>query len=85
MGTMNCNVIFKNNIYLSLLLGTLLSIIVYCLNKKDEKRNLLYYIKILLASMIIIYATLYFKNGNQSGGSLQSGILEDINLDDPSF
>lgn len=81
---MNCSVIFKNNIYLSLLLGTLLSIIVYCLNKKDEKRNLIYYMKILLASTIIIYATLYFKNGKQTGGgSLETGILEDINLDDP--
>lgn len=80
---MNCNVIFKNNIYLSLLLGTSLSVIVYCLNKKDEKRNLIYYIKILLASMIIIYTTLYFKTGSQTGGSSNTGVLEDINLDDP--
>lgn len=88
---MNLAEIISNNVYFSILIGIVITITVYYIEKthKENESKIKKYLKITLASTIIFWLGLYIKNNknNLVGGGNTDSIntlkIDDLNLDDP--
>ena len=90
----------QNNIYLSILIGSIITIIHYLDNRNDKKtQSYKSYLKLLLISTVIIYLSLYLKNKfldgkvfksinkqqNLTGGALLNDQMQNVNIGEPDF
>ena len=90
---MNFNDIVNNNLYLCGILSVLFSVIIFFLNRSEEKNKksnkIMYYAKIALVSFVVLYGLLHFKGKNTnkllSGGGSNGLVIEDLNLGEPNF
>jgi len=88
---MNLKEILSNNVYLSIILGLLISIIHYIINRNSPNESKFkQHLKLTGLSAILIFVVLYLRSNNSltGGGSNPSApwktdSLEDLNLDDP--
>jgi hypothetical protein len=88
---MNLKDILSSNVYLSITLGVLISVIHFMLNRNNpDESRFKKHLKLTGSAALLIYLGLYLKgNNNLSGGGSNpsspwnTNSLEDINLDDP--
>ena len=90
----------QNNIYLAILIGSIITVIHYLDNRNDKKpQGIKSYLKLLLVSSGIIYLSLYLKSkfldgkvfktvtkpANLSGGTLLNDQMQNVNIGEPDF
>ena len=89
---MNLKDILSSNVYLSITIGILISVLNFILNRNNpEESKFKKHLKLAVSSALLIFIGLYLKGNNKLvGGSNTNSsapwatdTLEDINLDDP--